>query len=285
MKRSLLTFIALAIVACGEKPNTAATKPSASSAAPSSSTQSKGTTGASSALAELPDLKGRKIVIGTDPTTPPFESVDSATNQIVGFDIDLMRAAAARLNAVPEFRSADFKTVFAGLEQGEFDAVISAATITEDRKKMVAFSDPYIQIGQVVAVRKGNTRIRGIDDLKARGVVVGLQTGTTGEQVAMRAQVKDENLRRYDTLALALADLAKGSIDAIIDDQPILLNYLSQPEYHERLVLVGQPELTDSYGIAVRKEDPALLNAINRALARLRTEGVLNRLAVQYHIR
>ena len=286
MKRSFVIFIVLAIVGCGERASTTAKSPSPNSSEQSSSTQSSSATIASPTTIALPDLQGRKIVIGTDPTTPPFESVDSKTNEIVGFDIDVMRAIADRINAVTEFRSADFKTIFAGLDQGEFDAVISAATITEDRKKMVAFSDPYFEISQVVAIRRGNANIHGIQDLKAPGVVVGVQTGTTGEQVARtRGQVQDKDLRRYDTLALALADLARGSIDAIIDDRPILLNYLSQPEYRGRLVLVGQAEITGSYGIAVKRGDPALLSAINSALARLRAEGVLDRLAAQHRIR
>ncbi|HEX9986349.1 MAG TPA: transporter substrate-binding domain-containing protein [Thermoanaerobaculia bacterium] len=283
MKRSLFVFAVLAIFACGER--TVRKSPSPNADPQTSAAQSSTSASADPAIAELPDLRGRTIVVGTDPTTPPFESVDRRTNQIVGFDIDVMRAVADRINAVPEFRTADFKTIFAALSQGEFDAVISAATITEDRKKMVAFSDPYVQIGQLVAVRKGNSKIRGIGDLKAEGVLVGVQTGTTGEQVALRAQVKDKSLRRYDTLALALADLAKGSIDAIIDDQPILSNYLSQPEYRDHLVMVGQPEFTDSYGIAVKKTDAALLDAINRALTRLRAEGVLDKLAAQHRVR
>src|SRR5436189_2372659 len=85
---------------------------------------SSGTTGG------LPDLKGRAVVVGTDATYPPFESVDATTNQIVGFDVDLLNEVAKLVNFKPEFKNADFKTIFTALQAKEFDAVMSAATIT-----------------------------------------------------------------------------------------------------------------------------------------------------------
>src|SRR4051812_37689110 len=213
----------------------------------------------------LPDLKGRKVVVGTDATYPPFESVDEKSNQIVGFDVDLFNAIGKLINIQPEFKNADFKTIFTALQAKQFDAVMSAATITDERKKIIAFSDPYIEVGQIVVVNAANNAIKSYSDL-ANGVTVGVQTGTTGEEAAKtQAKVPDDKLKRYDTIDLAFADLANNSIDAVVADGPTVGNYTSQPQYSSKLKIVGDPFTTESYGIAVNQSDTELLNGINAA--------------------
>ena len=233
----------------------------------------------------LPDLGGRTIVIGTDATYPPFESVDTATNQIVGFDVDLMNEIAKLINIKPEFKNADFKTIFTALQAKEFDAVMSAATITEERKQIVAFSDPYIDVGQLIVATVGNEKVKGVADL-ANGLTVGVQTGTTGEEAARtEAKVPDDMLKRYDTIDLAFADLANNSIDAVIADGPTVGNYTSQPQYSSKLAIVGEPFTTESYGIAVNQSDTELLNAINAALAQIKGGDTLQQLKDKHKIK
>ncbi len=233
----------------------------------------------------LPDLGGRTIVIGTDATYPPFESVDTATNQIVGFDVDLMNEIAKLINIKPEFRNADFKTIFTALQAKEFDAVMSAATITEERKQIVAFSDPYIDVGQLIVTTAGNEKVKGVADL-ANGLTVGVQTGTTGEEAARtEAKVPDDMLKRYDTIDLAFADLANNSIDAVVADGPTVGNYTSQPQYSDKLAIVGEPFTTESYGIAVNQSDTELLTAINAALAQIKGGDTLQQLKDKHKIK
>lgn len=231
------------------------------------------------------DLGGREVLIGTDATYPPFESVDEETDQIVGFDVDLMNEIAQLINIKPTFQNADFSTIFTALQNDQFDAVMSAATITEERKQIVAFSDPYIEVGQLVVISNENTSITSYEDL-ANASAVGVQTGTTGETAALEeAGVPDANLRRYQTIDLAFADLANGTIDAVVADGPTVGNYTAQPQYADRLKIVGEPFTTESYGIAVQQGDTELLEAINAALAQLKADGTIDRLKEKYQIK
>jgi len=232
----------------------------------------------------LPNLNGRKVVVGTDATYPPMESVDRQTNQIVGFDVDLMNEIAKLINIQPEFQNAAFDTIFTALQSKQFDAVMSSATITDERQKIIAFSDPYIEVGQVVVVRS-DSQIKGAPDL-ANGAVVGVQTGTTGEEAALsEAKVADANLKRYPTIDLAFAELANNTIDAVIADSPTVGNYVSQEQYKGKVQVVGEPFTTESYGIAVQQGDTELLNAINAALAQLKSNGTIDQLKQKYSIK
>ncbi len=201
----------------------------------------------------MPDLGGRAVLIGTDAAYPPFESVDTATDQIVGFDVDLMNEIGKLINIKPEFKNAAFDTIFTALDKKQFDAVMSAATITEERKKIVAFSDPYVEVGQLVVVLADNTTINSYQDL-ATAPAVGVQTGTTGETAALdEAKVPDAKLKRYQTIDLAFADLANNSIDAVVADGPTVGNYIAQQQYADKIKLVGDAFTTESYGIALQQ--------------------------------
>lgn len=214
-----------------------------------------------------------------------MESVDRATNKIVGVDPDLMNEIAKLINIKPQFENAAFDTIFTALQQNQYDAVMSSATITEDRKKIINFSDPYIDVGQVVVVRNDNTAITSYQNL-ANAPAVGVQTGTTGETAALeKAKVPDAKLRRYQTIDLAFVDLANNAIDALVADSPTVANYTSQPQYQGKVKVVGQAFTTESYGIAVPKSNTELLNAINGALAQLKANGTIDRLRTQYNIK
>lgn len=233
----------------------------------------------------LPDLKGRKVVVGTDATYPPFESVDKTSNQIVGFDVDLMTEVAKLINIQPEFTNAAFDTIFTALQSKQYDAVMSAATITEERKKIVAFSDPYIEVGQLVVVQTSNTAIKTYTDLAGTSAV-GVQTGTTGETATIeKAKVPDAKVKRYQTIDLAFADLANGAIDAVVADGPTVGNYTSQPQYTDKLKIAGAAFTTESYGIALQQSDKELLDAINAALVQLKQNGTIDQLKAKYKIK
>ncbi len=225
-------------------------------------------------------------MIGTDSTYPPFESIDPATNQIVGFDPDLMAEMAKLINIKPEFKTTSFDTIFEALASKQFDAVMSAVTITDERKQKVDFTDPYVSIGQRVVALKGNDKIKSYEDLKTNNFQVGVQRGTTGEQAALTtAGVPDANVKRYDDIASAFADLKNNAIDAIVADGPTVANYTGQPEYQDAVALVGDAFTTEDYGIAVQKGDTELLNGFNAALAQLKQNGKIDELKRKYDIK
>ncbi|RMF27494.1 MAG: hypothetical protein D6759_17605 [Chloroflexi bacterium] len=208
-----------------------------------------------------------KITVGTNAEYPPFEFVDESGN-IVGFDIDLMKAIADAAGFEVEFVNTRWDGIFVALASGEFDAVISAATITEERKQTVDFSDPYFNAGQIIAVRADNTDIKGPEDLD--GKVVGVQQGTTGD-IWVTENTKAE-VKRYDEITLAFQALANGDVDAVVNDAPTSADIIkANPEMN--LKLVGEPFTEELYGIAVRKDFPELLEAINKGLAEVKASG------------
>jgi polar amino acid transport system substrate-binding protein len=256
----------------------------AASAAPSTEASAAASSAATTTGGAVPDLGGREITIGTDSTYPPFESIGD-NNQIVGFDVDLMNEIGKLANFKPVFQTAAFDTIFTALQSGQFDAVMSAATITDERKQIVAFSDPYIEVGQLVVTRADNTAITGYQDL-ASGPIVGVQTGTTGEEAARgEAKVPDANLKGYQTIDLAFAELSNSTIDAVVADGPTVGNYTAQDQYKDKLKIVGEPFTTESYGIAVQQSNTELQSAINAALAQLKQNGVIDQLKEKYQIK
>ena len=146
--------------------------------------------------------------IGMNAEYPPFESVDEA-GEIVGFDADLMVAIAEAAGFEFEWVNTRWDGIFVALQSGEFDAVISAATITDERAEIVNFSDPYFNAGQMIAVRADETGIAGPTDLA--GKKVGVQLGTTGDIWA--TDNTDAEVVRYDEITLAFQALAQGDVD------------------------------------------------------------------------
>ncbi|HEY0734593.1 MAG TPA: basic amino acid ABC transporter substrate-binding protein [Herpetosiphonaceae bacterium] len=280
----LLTVLMALVTACGQSgtgTDTTGSSPAASASAPASSAPTDAT---SAAGGSVPDLGGRKVVVGTDATYPPMESVDAQSNQIVGFDVDVMNEIGKLANFTPEFQNTSFDTIFTALQSKQFDAVMSSVTITDERKKIVAFSEPYITVGQVIVTANDNTTITSAETLAS--AQVGVQTGTTGEEAALNVgKVPDGNLRRYQTIDLAFADLANGTIDAVVVDSVPAADYSRQPQYEGKIKIVGEPFTTEDYGIAVQQGDTELLNAINAGIAQLKGNGTIDQLKQKYNIK
>jgi len=212
----------------------------------------------------------RRIVVATDAAWPPMEFVNT-DKEIVGYDIDLMNAIAEAAGFEVEFRNTAWDGIFAGLAAGEYDAVISSVTITEDRQKTMDFSEPYINAGQVLIVQQGASGVDELSDLV--GERVGAQIGTTGAFEINKVDGVD--LATYDELGLAIEDLANGRIAGVVADTPIAADYVLQnDEYSDSLMIVGQPFTEEFYGIAVQKGNDELLALINEGLAAVQAEGI-----------
>ena len=187
------------------------------------------------------------------------------------------------MNATVEFRTfPNFDAIFAALANKEFDMVVSSVSITDERKKIIAFSDPYLSIGQVISVGDSNTTITGQDTLKS-AQLVGVQGGTTGEKAALAAGVPAEKIKRYDTIDLAFADLANSAVDAVIADGPPSAQYGTQ--YKGKVKAVGGPFTTEDYGLALQQGDTELLNALNAALKAAKADGSLDKLLVKWNLK
>ena len=220
--------------------------------------------------------KPTKIRIATDATWPPFESVNEQTKEIEGFDIDLMTAIAEKAGLEIEFVNVAWDPLLAGIAQCQYDAAISAMTITEERKKQFLFSDPYFYAGQIVTVHIDNTEIASKHDLS--GKVVGAQIGTTGSFEVEK--IGGATLKTYDDIGLAMQDLMNKQIDAVVADNPLALGYVG--ENPDKLKTVGEVFTDENYGIAVCKTKADLVAKINQGLKAVKDEGLIEQLVEKW---
>ncbi len=216
------------------------------------------------------------VLIATDATFPPFEMVDENTKELIGFDIELMKAVADKAGINYEFVNLPFDPMLAGLAQCQYDMAIAAITITEERKEEFLFSNPYIDAGQIIVVKAGNENIKSKDDLS--GKTIGAQLGTTGEIEAKA--IDGVTYKPYDTYDLAFLDLANGQIDAVIADYPTALGFIAKNP--NKLMTVGEKFTEEFYGIAICKNRGDLLEKINPALQAVIDAGVVDQLAAKY---
>ena len=216
------------------------------------------------------------VTIATDATFPPFEMVDEATKELIGFDIELMEAVAAQAGIQYEFVNLPFDPMLAGLSECQYDMAIAAITITDERKEQFLFSDPYVDAGQIITVQVGDTSIQGKEDLA--GKIIGAQLGTTGEIEAQA--IEGVEYKPYDTYDLAFLDLMNGQIDAVIADNPTALGFIAKNP--DKIMTVGEVFTNEFYGIAICKDRQDLLDKINPALAAVKESSFIEELAAKY---
>jgi polar amino acid transport system substrate-binding protein len=212
----------------------------------------------------------KKVRVVTDATWPPFEILDEKTKEIQGLDIDIMKAIAADQGLDVEFVNVPFDSALAGLAQCQYDAGISSITITDDRKKQMAFSDPYFVAGQIITVNAADNSINSVADLK--GKKVGAQIGTTGAIEANK--IEGVQFTGYDTIDPAYLAVMTKQIDAVIADNPVALGYVGKNG--DKLKVVGKVFTDENYGIAVCPKNTELLAKINKGLANIKAAGKID---------
>jgi polar amino acid transport system substrate-binding protein len=221
---------------------------------------------------------GETYTIATDATWPPFEYIDTDTEEIVGFDIDLMNAIAERAGFQVEYVNVAWDPLLAGVSGCQYDAAISAMTITDERAETMLFSDPYFNAGQLVVVRTDETAINSVDDLS--GKLVGAQLGTTG---AIEAEnMANVTLRTYDEIGFAFQDLMNGQIDAVIADDALAHGYIAQNS--ARIKAAGEPFTNEFLGVAVCQRNTELHTLINQGLADVRADGTFDQLVQRWFL-
>lgn len=216
------------------------------------------------------------VRIATDATYPPFETVDETSKEMVGFDIDLIKAVAEQAGFEYELVNVNFDPLLAGISQCQYDAAISAITITDERKNSMAFSNGYINAGQIVTINTENTEVKTVADLQGKSI--GVQIATTG---AIEAEtIEGAEVKTYDTVDLAFLDLMNRQVDAVIADYPTSLAFVQANE--GKIITTGEPFTQEVYGIAVCKTNSALLEKINTALKTLQDNGKIKELETKW---
>ena len=209
-----------------------------------------------------------QIVVASDIAYPPFEF--RRGGEPVGFDIDLMDEIAKRANLQPDYKNVTFDGIIPGLGNNQYDAAISAMTITPDRAKKIDFSEPYFNADQSLLVQS-DSDIESVEDIG--GATVGVQIGTTG---AIKAKEYEEKgiitgeIRTFDTVTDAFLALENGQVEAVINDLPVSLDKANQS--NGSLEVVQNIPTGEQYGIAFPKGSD-LVEPVNEALAEIKEDG------------
>lgn len=216
------------------------------------------------------------ITMGSDTAYPPFESMEGS--KAVGFDVDVAEAIAKKLDLKLEVVPTAWDGIIPGLKAKKYDIIMSAMTITPDRKKQINFSTPYIDSDQSLAVAKGSS-IKGEADLKDK--IVGVQLDTTGQFKAEELQptVGIKEIQKFDTILLAFEALEQGKVDAIINDFPVN-QYISTTR--GKTEVIAKIKTDEKYGIGVRMDNDALLEKINQALADVKADGTYGEIFLKW---
>jgi polar amino acid transport system substrate-binding protein len=260
---ALVALFALAVVAAGCGSDDESTSTEAASSTDSGAT------------ADVSTITDGTLLIGTDAPYPPFEIGTPDDSDFSGFDIDLANDIADNLGLTAEFQDTSFDTIFRDVAANQFDIVVAASTITPGRQKTVNFSDPYYEAQQALLVPEGSD-ITSVDDLA--GKIVGAQDGTTGEAYA-NDETDASEVRGYPEGPDAVAAVTTGQVDAAIIDQPVAADAVEKQGGVEVATEIPTNEL---YGIAISKENPELLDAVNQALAEFKQDGTIQGLYEQY---
>lgn len=211
--------------------------------------------------------------VGTEPSFAPFEFQKEGSNEFTGFDIDLIRAIGKQMGYKVEVQNMGFDALIPALNSGNIDVAIAGMSITEERKKVVAFSDPYYTSGLIIMVDKNNNDIKSIEDLEGKRIAC--QIGTTGEKKSR--SVAGATVTAFNTQSEASMELKNGGADAVINDAPVVDYYLQQGGA-EVAKTVGEKMEAEDYGIAVKKENAELVAGINKAMAELKANGEFDKI-------
>ncbi|MBT9385143.1 transporter substrate-binding domain-containing protein [Pseudooceanicola sp. CBS1P-1] len=223
--------------------------------------------------------------IATDATFPPFESLD-ADGKLVGYDIDLMTAVCKAAALACDIQPAAWDGMIPGLMQGKYDALISQLTVTDQRRKIIAFSDIYSHPIFRFVARKDS----GIDISPEglAGKTIAVQTGTPMDKF-VTAEFPKAKIKRYDSGSATYLDLTGGRADVTISyEAQIRYSFLKSPEGADyaltgpRYTGEDSPELGEGVAIALNKRDPELVKAVNAGLAKIREDGTLAALNKTY---
>ena len=235
--------------------------------------------GAGTALAQTSDdgVAGKTFVIGTDTTFAPFEFREGG--ELTGIDMDLIRAIAKEQGFDVEIRSLGFNAALQALSSNQVDGVIAGMSITDERKQVYDFSEPYFESGVQMAVDKNDDSIKGYEDLKGKTVVA--KTGSEGESYAKSiAGQYGFTVKALDQSATMYESVKSGSAVAVFDDYPVLAYGIAQ---NNGLKTVTDKVPGGSYGFAVNKgKNTALLAAFNDGLAKLKADGNYQKILDKY---
>src|SRR3954466_1813994 len=230
--------------------------------------------GAASTLDEVRD--SGVLRVGTEGTYTPFSYHDPGTNELTGYDIEVITAVATKLGAKPEFVEAPFDALFASLVSERFDVVANQVTRNPEREGKYALSQGYTFSEGVIITRADDSSIRGLDDLKGKTTAQSSTSNWAG--VAKDAGAKVEAVEGF-TQAVTL--VKQGRVDATVNDNLAALEYFKTTRDDSVKVAAKTGDKSEQV-FALRQDETALRDAVNTALAQLQSDGTLSTISDKY---
>ena len=219
----------------------------------------------------LPDLDGCEFTFAVENAYLPFNYIDAATGEAMGWDYDVFNYMGELMNFTPVYVPTAWDGMIQATADGQFMIAGDGITITAERDEIVDFSDGYINLAQRVLVAVGNTEITSIEDLKNNDFVVATQKGTTNYDYAVDALGADK-VKAFDDFNFAIQAVISGDADASIIDETAGLGYMGANKGDVKLV--GGDLTSEQLGFAFPNGSP-LVDVVNQGLAEMVANGKL----------
>ena len=223
--------------------------------------------------ASVKTVSAGKLIMATNAEFPPYEYHEG--NEIKGIDVEICRAVAEKLGLELQIEDVAFDAIIPEVASGKADLAAAGMTVTEDRKQNMDFSDTYATSIQLILVQE-NSSIAGKEDLS--GKKIGVQLGTTSDLFSTE-DFGEDSVVRYSKSMEAVQALTQGKIDAVIVDSQTAKEFVNEVKGIKAL---DSSYSDEAYAIGVKKGNTELLNAVNAALAELKSEGKLDEIAAKY---
>ena len=217
--------------------------------------------------------------IGTEGAYAPF-NYTNADGTLGGFDVEIANAICADMKMTCEIMAQDWDGIIPGLKAGKYDAIVAAMSVTPERAKQVAFTDPYFSNALVFLAKKDSSfDPTNSGDINAHSIAA--QRSTISSQWLEKTYPK-ANMKLYDTLSNAFLDLGAGRVDAMISDKLPALEWLGSASGSDYVLKGDEIDINDNFAIAVRPNDEALQAKINQSLANLKSNGTYDKINQKY---
>jgi polar amino acid transport system substrate-binding protein len=230
-------------------------------------------------LAQAPDLGGVSLHVATDATYPPFESVDAASDTIIGFEVDLVNKICEIVNCTATYTNTAWDGIFVALQAGEYDMVMGGASITPEREEVMDFTQPFMTVNQSIVLRPEDEGMT-LDDLKAKTESkVGTIANTTNADLGIELFGRDR-VALYDTFPATALALINGDIDGILIDNTAGDGLVQE---NAGQMIVGIKDLTSGDPLGFVFQDGSdYVEAFNYALTQLTEDGTLDELLTKW---
>lgn len=220
-----------------------------------------------------------KFIVGLDDNFPPMGFRDDK-GDIVGFDIDLAKEAAKRMDMQVEFKPVEWDGIIMSLNNKDIDVIWNGLTITDKRKEQIGFTKAYLENNQIIVVKEGSP-IAKKSDLNKK--TVGVQMGSSSEEALNNSSdlVKSlKEVRKFSDNTQALLDLKNGGLDAVVVDEVVGRYYISKKpgEYKVLEENLGGEE----YGVGVRKTDKEFLEKLDKTINDMKADGTADKIAEKW---